>query len=247
MKYTKEELINYLRSFSLDNISQSYIDKLNGPSSSTYKRHFGSWRNAINCAGIDVGKISGRPQDKPIIISKRCIEIINGELLGDGCLYLSGQYKSNACFSHSTANFHYGRYLYNKLDIPVKCFILKERNGGKKQFRTRTTSNISWTEIYNKWYINGTKIVPEFNLTKETALHWYLGDGYFENKVKISTCGFSFEDNNKLCIMLKNLGFKVNVKKRSGDYYILVFDNLDFLDWIGDCPVIGYEHRWGKK
>lgn len=256
MKYNKEYLTNYLKNIAIKNnkinISKKDIDKLNGPSSATFKRYFGSWKNAIDAANLKTGIISGRNPDPPIYIPPNCMEIINGELLGDGSIYLSGSYKTNACFCHSTANFSYGKYLYKKLenDIPLLGAEILKARGGNKQFRTRTTTNVSWTEIYKKWYINNKKIVPEnIKLTKETCLHWYLGDGYFEDKTsKISTCGFTKDEIDKLSKALTNLGFKAAANKRSGGYYVIRFSKYyykDFLNWIGNCPVNGYEHRWG--
>lgn len=101
-KYNKSELVNILKNLNKQNISINEIDKnINVPSSSTFKRYFGSWSNALKCAGLNTGIITGRPQDEEIIINDKVLEIINGELLGDGCLSLSGSYKTNANFQHS--------------------------------------------------------------------------------------------------------------------------------------------------
>lgn len=244
----KEYLINCLKSLNLDHISKRIVDENKDiPSSSTFAKYFGNWGKAIEAANLKTGKITGRPQDEKIIIPDHLIEIINGELLGDGCIYLSGSYKTNGCFCHSTKNIEYGKYLYNKLkEIPLlKPEITKRDN----QFRTRSTTNIAWTEIYNKWYVNGKKIVPDdIVLTKETCRHWYLGDGYFEKTCKISTCGFTKEEVEKLAYLLTTIGFKAAANKRSGGYYVIRlsrYSYLDFLNWI-DGFTKGYEHRWNQ-
>lgn len=248
LKYNKNELIKILKSFGKEHISKSDVDNSKYPSSSIFTKYFGSWSEAVKSAGLKTGIITGRPQNPPIVISEKCLEIINGELLGDGTISFD---RANACFSHSTANLNYGRYLYDKLksEVPLlKPEILKERNNSKKQFRTRTTTNKSWTKIRKIWY-KDKKIVPNIELTKETCLHWYLGDGYFESCCKISTCGFSYEENCYLAKMLNELGIETFVKEK-GKYYILKMSkegSNNFLNWIGDCPVEGYEHRWGRK
>jgi len=253
MKYTKKELIKILKQLNLSYVSKSFIDgNENLPSSSTFVRAFGSWSGALESADLNVGRITGRPQDIEIEVSKQAIDIINGELLGDGSLYLSGSYRSNACFSHSTANFHYGQYLYdklNKLNVPLlPSETLPARNSSKPQFRTRTKTNKYWTKLWSKWYINGQKCVPrDLILTKESCLHWYLGDGYLEKAVKFSTCNFSIEDISFLVGLLGHCGFKASANKRSGGYYVIrIFkkDSFDFLEWIGDCPTKRYEHKW---
>jgi hypothetical protein len=257
--FTKQQLISYLVNFSIKNnvinISKNSIDNDKSyPSSTTFKRYFGSWKNALKNAGLGTGIITGRPSDPKINITDRALEVIIGELLGDGCLVLTGSHKSNACFSHSTANIYYGQYLYNKLirdNVPLlKKEYLPPRNNGKPQFRTRTVTNQYWTSLYHKWYKSNTKIVPyDIKLTKEVCLHWFLGDGYFEQgTIKISTCGFNKEEVLMLSNLLSKEGFKSNINKRSGGFYIIRFSRCsyrDFLYWIGDCPVIGYEHRWG--
>jgi hypothetical protein len=259
-KFQKQQLIECLKNFSIrsqtDSISKKDIDDdLTCPSSSTFKRYFGSWGEALRLAGLKTGKITGRPSDPPIVVSNGVLEVINGELLGDGSLYLTGTFKSNACFSHSTSKVSYGQYLYNKLsemEVPLlKPDYLPARNNGKPQFRTRTSANQFWTNLRNQWYTeNEKKVIPiSLELTKEVCLHWYLGDGYFEQGTsKISTCGFNKEENERLSSMLNQIGFKTGVNKRSGGYYIIRFSKnsyRDFLSWIGPCPVTGYEHRWG--
>jgi hypothetical protein len=258
-KYTHQELIKKLADWAMKkgtkHVSKMDIDADHDmPGSATFKRYFGSWTAALNVAGLEPGIITGRPQDPMISVSSNCLDIINGELLGDCSLSRLCNDKGNTCFSHSTSNIDYGKYLYNKLktnDIPLlKEEFLPARNNGRPQFRTRTTTNKYWTELRRRWYPNGKKIVPiDLCLTKEVCLHWYLGDGYFEQGTsKISTCGFSYEENKYLSEMLTAMGFKATVNRRSGGYYIIRFSKYSFqsfLNWIGSCPVIGYEHRWG--
>ena len=257
LKYKKEELKRLLINFSLNSgkifISQKEVDEdENLPSSSTYKRYFGSWKTVLEIVGLKSGIITGRPQDPIITLNDTAFEIITGELLGDGSIFFTGS-KANACFSHSTANIDYGEYLYNKLKINNVPLLKKEylpsRNNNKPQFRTRTCSNSYWSNLHHQWYKGNKKIVPDIKLTKEICLHWFLGDGYFEvGTCKISTCSFTYEENKKLANLLTEIGFKASFNKRSGNYYIIRFSKnsfQSFLNWIGD-PVKGYEHRWGK-
>ena len=255
----KDKLIDALQQLAkrlnTENISQSVIDAdRNTSCSSSYKRVFGSWGNAISLAGLKTGKITGRPCDPPIIISNEASEILEGELLGDGGLEPT-KTLGNPGFVHSTANFHYSIYLEQtlyKAGISVHSEILPSRNNGKKQRRIRTPNNQSFRQLLLDWYPQGVKVVPEnLILTKEKCLHWYLGDGYVECKSsKLSTCGFTWDEVHRLAEMMRVLGFKASVDRHSGDYPVLrllTAASRDFLDWIGPCPVIGYEHRWNLK
>lgn len=250
----KEQLLNSLRDLAkrlgTNNLSISQLDNdLETLSSSTYKRVFGSWGRAISLAGLETGKITGRPWNRPIIITEKALEILEGELLGDGSFELATS--GNPCFAHSTANLHYSTYLEQKLinaDILVNSELLLPRNNAKAQRRIRTQYNQAFRHLYEKWYC-GVKIVPkDLVLTKEKCLHWYLGDGYIEGKnSKISTCGFTWNEVYWLAKLVKDLGFGASVDKHSGGYPILRFltkDSRAFLEWLGPCPVKGYEHRW---
>jgi hypothetical protein len=176
---------------------------------------------------------------------------MEGELLGDGGLE-SGTSSGNPCFAHSTANFHYSIYLEKSLancGLYTSFELLPPRNGGKPQRRIRTQHNQSFRSMLANWYPQGTKIVPNnLVLTRTKCLHWYLGDGYIEGKnVKISTCGFMWDEVRRLSIMMKALGFGTSVDRHSGGYPVLRFLTIDsraFLNWIGSCPAQGYEHRW---
>jgi hypothetical protein len=256
----KDKLIDALRQLAkrlnTENISKSMMDAdRDTPCSSSYKRVFGSWGNAISLAGLKTGKITGRPWDPPIFVSDRAVEIIEGELLGDGSLEATPT-SGNSGFVHSTANFHYSIYLEQALlksDISVSSETLPPRKiNGKMQRRIRTPSNQSFRQMLLDWYPLGIKIVPEkLILTKTKCLHWYLGDGYVGGKnSRFSTCGFTWGEVHRLAEMLGKLGFKTSVDRHSGGYPVLrllTAASRDFLDWIGPCPVIGYEHRWNLK
>jgi hypothetical protein len=247
-----ESLQRLAKKLDTQNISKSMIDAdKDTPSSSTYKRTFGSWSNALFLAGLKTGKITGRPWDESILISDDALEIIEGELLGDGGLEQPPT-SGNPGFAHSTANIHYSIYLEQRLaeaNISVHLESLPSRNGGKPQRRIRTQYNQSFRHLYDHWYPQGIKVIPKnLILTKTKCLHWYLGDGYVEGKnAKLSTCGFKWEEVQQLTILLKMLGFKASVDRHSGGYPVLRFltaDSQAFLNWLGPCPVLGYEHRW---
>jgi len=172
-------------------------------------------------------------------------------LLGDGGLELPPT-SGNPGFAHSTTNFNYSEYLERKLvvaGLAVGIEYLQPRNMGEPQRRIRTKHNQSFRPILARWYPQGIKVIPnDLILTKEKCLHWYLGDGYAEGKnAKFSTCGFQWEEVRRLATLMRELGFRASVDRHSGGYPVLrllTADSRVFLEWLGDCPVKGYEHRW---
>lgn len=242
-KYNRVELLDILKKNFTDVISKSKLDKREDlPGSATYVRYFGSWSNAIKAAGLK-SKSGGKGCDNEYEISEQDACIINGELLGDGSIVWSGANKKSCCFSHSTANIEYGKYLYNKLSFPLLKEEITKRDG---QFRTRSKSNIVWNDWRNKWY-GEIKIVPkDLILNSDVILHWYLGDGYLEKGTAcFSTCGFRAEDIDFLVELLNNYGFKCNKNKRSGGYYIIRLSREGSCKLLKEvsCPGF-YTHKW---
>lgn len=250
--FSKNELIKSLQELSKiknsKNISKKDVDEnVNSYSSSTYKRHFGSWSNALKEAGLKTGIITGRPQSPFINLSSKALEIIEGELLGDGSLTSS---RVNSSFEHSTANIDYGKYLYKLLQkeiVPLgKPEILVGRNGGNPQFRTRTICNKTFTELRGKWYPFGKKIIPEdIKLTSTECLHWFLGDGSGGSGLVLHTNCFSNKDIEILRNRLYNIGIKTSIHSRNRIYIFKNYADI-FLKYIGECPVKGYNHKWNR-
>ena len=257
-KFTCDYLIQKLKEFAEKedtvHISKQMVDRTaNMPGSATFSRYFGSWSNALASAQLKTGTITGRPQDPPITLNENALDVIVGELLGDGSLDASPTV--NACFAHSTTNWNYSDFVRQALcacGIPLSEEFLPARNNGKPQKRTRSASNITFGELRRTWYPQGTKIVPvDLFLNRTRCLHWYLGDGYIDqDTVMFSTCGFTEGEVERLAVLLTSLGFKSTRNKRSRGYHIVRISRTDahgFLDWIGPCPVIGYEHKWNLK
>jgi len=253
-KFTKEQLVSKLIALS-EKKNTRHISKADAdadpdtPGSATFKRYFGNWTVALHAAGLEPGIITGRPQDPPIEISDEAMEIIEGELLGDGWI----EQHSTACFAHTTANFNYARLLHAKLkaaNVPLRELeSIPARNGGRPQLRTRSSCNVTFSALRRRWYPDGVKIVPaDLRLTRTMCLHWYLGDGYVEQgTVKFSTCGFAAEEVNLLAAALTTLGFKSALNRRSGGHFVIRMAKSAaprFLEWIGPCPTRGYEHKW---
>jgi len=198
------------------------------------------------------------------------IDLIQGHLLGDGSIFITGQdCKRDATFNFVTKHQEYGKWLVNNTESFAAC---KLQIGDRYDKRTdksyhrvafRTPSNKLFTELRAKWYPQGKKIVPQdLVLTKDLILRWYMDDGNWHEKgIYFNTQGFNSESNEFLRYQISQfLGVKVTIHKHSGNLYRLFIplrgtgsgvinstNNMGkFFELIGECPVNCFSHKWGK-
>lgn len=185
-------------------------------------------------------------------------DALDGELLGDGCLYVGKKYK-NAQFQLLTAHAGQADFAHRAL----------ERLGGHvyKYFRrTNYAPNGCWSFTYvssrhkeltaqrARWYPAGTKEVPaDFQLTPVSALHWYIGDGSLDRdrpKITLCTDGFSYTSIGHLLEELVRCGFRPTVTTRVNGHRRIRLgaeDAARWLSWLGPCPVPKLAHKWRLK
>jgi hypothetical protein len=184
--------------------------------------------------------------------------VLEGCLLGDGCLFIGKKCK-NAGFSYRSSSKNHVEFVHkhfvdycsdNYKKIKRAEIYDKRTNKTYVSYYFKTRNNESLTKFYYKWYINGIKIVPsDLVLTNESILFWYLGDGSInQGYIKIHTDSFTIKEVDFLCEKLKKYNAK-KLKKEKNNYvvYIPRFNVKDFFNSIGDCPVKDYEHRWEMK
>lgn len=106
--------------------------------------------------------------------------IIVGSLLGDGTLRKQGT-RINALLEVNHA-YKYKEYVDWKYNL-LKEFILtppKHRigKGNRVAYRFTTRSIPSFTKYYNKFYVNGKKIIPnDLSLSSLALAVWFMDDG----------------------------------------------------------------------
>lgn len=115
------------------------------------------------------------------------LNIIEGGLLGDGCIAKYGVYRQEA------KDKKYLEWLGKLLnESGVKCKVIPIEN--KSSYSKNKTFYLLYThscpaffELRKRWYIRKndeekeTKTIPaDIKLTSTTLLHWYLGDGNFK-------------------------------------------------------------------
>jgi len=168
------------------------------------------------------------------VISPKVMDIIIGELLGDGHIKYntkSGSFINGRLeFTFSAKALYYAKYLkYEALAIICTDTQLvpwpNPKLTGKEpiQYWFSTKYLPLFTELHSLWYkeIEGkkVKILPsniEEMLTSQGLAHWIMGDGYYsEGCVIICTDNFTLQEVLKLKEILKNkFKIKSSVKKR---------------------------------
>ena len=187
------------------------------------------------------------------------MEIVVGSVLGDGMLVLrsKGKYRREGYFRflQHIDKAGYVRWLANRLPgyvTPAKVRIIHEFKTLKgKRFLQRaavfqTLEDPEWTALYNTFYPQRKKVVPDIVLRYLTPLSlavFYMddGSGQTDRSDKIfNTQGFTVSDNLKLSYWLNlkfDLGARVQYRKSSYDpskfYQIIVVNKGRLFKIIG--------------
>ncbi len=112
-------------------------------------------------------------------LSKKAIEWINGELLGDGCI--SKRRRFSAKIQYGSKYLEYIKYISNTLKSfgikQVGKHIYIEKTNGKKCYHYHSKEYTELSKIYKQWYPNGKKIIPkDLKLTPLTFRQLHIGD-----------------------------------------------------------------------
>lgn len=196
-----------------------------------------------------------------IILTKEQKEVLDGALLGDGCLCLH-KGGINAQFSYLSKSKQHVEYVgkYFKeywSGEGIKEYSYLDTRTNKEYFhsKVRTYTNETFTEEYNRWYKNKIKHLPEdLTLTPLVCLIWYIGDGGICHSdrteyIKLSTHCFLKEEQEKI-LLPQLVQFEASLVKADHNQYFIYIPHRkeqDFLDYIGECPFEDYEYKWKIK
>ena len=192
------------------------------------------------------------------------ISILDGLMLGDGCLQVPPQCK-NARYTHGSKHYGYMAYLSNiaklgRFDVNGPVYVphtLKSNGKTYDSYHITVNTDPFLTSQQKRWYITKEKHIPsDIAITPELMLHWYIGDGslnwYGKNNKKINSIRLGTYDF--LCEELQYITEKIYVetsivlqRRKSGFLETNVKDVYKFLDYIGLCPVICYYYKWQTK
>lgn len=212
-----------------------------------------NWLKKYNIIKRSQSESSHLRQVNHCSLSQKAIEWLNGELLGDG--YMHGNNWSGR-FGYTSKHREYIEYVIRMLNgfgLKTNGTIRKRTN---KQHGAVSYSCVSFyyeelKMLYDCWYPDGKKIVPKsLTLTQLTCRQWYIGDGCLEHRKKrssqiiLSTQGFSISDVSFLVKSLRNIGIKATRKPSQNTIRISANPTINFLDYIGKCPVKCYQYKW---
>ena len=193
-------------------------------------------------------------------------QIIEGALLGDGCLTIN-KHGKNACFSYVSKSYQHVEYvslLLASFDATLgkitKYSYLDERtNKIYTHYKIRSRVHQELTELYYKWYNNKKKIPQDLVLSPQSLLLWYIGDGGLINSknsqyIKLATQCFSKEEQETILIP-QLINFEAKIMKgdigSSGEqqYFLYIPHRKiqEFLSYIGPCPFLDYAYKWQYK
>jgi len=198
-------------------------------------------------------------------ITQHLLEMLEGEILGDGHIGVSTKSYSSARYTHSSKYLSYVSWLSN-------VFALEGLEQSGRLYRTVLTSArfgksyYMWdyatlyyeelAEIRRRFYPQGKKVVPrDLELTPISARQWYIGDGSLCTRksrnamphIVLSTCAFDRQSIKTLMEQLSKRLLKASHEKSKNIIYISVHSVEDFLRWIGPCPpeiAHIYAYKW---
>ena len=202
----------------------------------------------FNIKTRDRGLISHLRQKNQVSLTKRVIEFITGELLGDGTIEISSNYAAR--YTHVNKHKKYMEWLSGKLLLSgiertgVLCKkVMDQYKNPCVSYGYGSRSYPEFLPIAKKWYPSGIKIVPrDLCLSPLIARQWFLGDGGLHHhsdartNIDLHTNGFSKADVLFLVEKLLEIGV-VSVRQPSRNTIRINADNaIKFLDYIGPCP-----------
>ncbi len=144
--------------------------------------------------------------------------LIVGTILGDGYLrIIPGRKNAFLEINHSISQKEYVDWKFEKLkNICNSGPTARKGNGNRIAYRFFTKQYPELTEIYNNFYKDGYKIVPDNLKLDVIALSvWFMDDGSKCGKSNfyLNTQQFSTDNQIKLLNCLKDLGLNASLNK----------------------------------
>jgi hypothetical protein len=215
------------------------------------------WQKKLNVSSRPIAENAWLRQARHDVLSNTANEIIEGHLLGDGNLHARSAW--SARYQQSSSEYDFLKWtksllLFNKIECnKIHVNKSKKSNG----WILHTYSYTGLKAIHDKWYINGSKKVPlDIKLTPLMCLLWYLDDGgltdysgNYKPRVRIATDAFTIDEVNYLASLLSDFNPVLNKGSNMPNRGYRLVLSLDFLDWIGPCPVElipFYGRKWFK-
>ena len=190
------------------------------------------------------------------MLSRKAREWLDGELLGDGSIS-KPKFRYAACFTYGSKYLEYVQYVASTLKDfgigqtgKINEYVRKDGSGSGFFYKSNTYAEL--LPFRARWYSNDKKIVPrDIKLTPITCRQWYIGDGSLvkprvskRSYIVLCTDSFPVEDVQWLVERLADIGLLATRTPSKNRIQISGYSTLDFLNYIGECPVECYLYKW---
>lgn len=180
-------------------------------------------------------------QHELIPLSLRERDVLDGLMLGDGCLFL-GQHSANPCLtvSRQIADHEYNVWTADVFSGRLTALSISTRNIHDSrtdkiyaQSRFRSRCDPALLPYYQRWYPTKVKVVPQnLSLSRTTVAVWFADDGGVRQtskrsiELKFSTQGFTEDSVYLLSSLLTaryNGPFPVYKAGKVGQFIVRAF------------------------
>lgn len=187
-----------------------------------------------------------------LTLSPELLDLLEGELLGDGCVSMNGN--RSACYHHSSKYEEYLVWLSAQfanlgLEQAGKIYSCVAKWGTVFHYASKSYPELA--SIRQRWYPEGKKIIPrDLELTPLRVRQWFLGDSHLAHPsgrrphIEFTTNGFDVDSVEYLVEELRGQGFKATRRPANNTIGLSVYSVKDFLSWIGPCPISCYQYKW---
>jgi len=153
--------------------------------------------------------------------------VIIGSILGDGYLrIIPGRSNAFLEINHSIKAKDYVDYKFSLLKKICKSSPIERiSNDGRLAYRFYSRQHESLTDLYQSFYHNGKKVIPnDLELDPVSLAIWYMDDGSKSRDcdVYLNTQQFSLNDQKKLLFLLKKMGINARLNKDKKYYRIRI-------------------------
>lgn len=174
-------------------------------------------------------------------LNKYLNSVAIGMIISDATIQLHGKY-AYIKFEQSKMQYFFIYnlfYLFKSYTFSSHINVRLKKNE-IKSFYFKTFTHQTFLNLYNKFYINGKKIITKDLILNEidyvALAYWIMGDGSFKNKENtliLHTEGFS-KENNELISLTLNEKFNIHsyivkshIKSTNKTYYLIYIPNKD--------------------
>ncbi len=188
-----------------------------------------------------------RRHAQELLLNKNFCEIIDGELLGDGCIMMDDN--SNTSFTYSSSNQEYVTYLHGILgfmlesDAKISRYVQKKTHhvDGKEVISSPSYhfafGHVVFKPFYHRWYCPKKHIPNDLQLTPTVCKHWYIGDGTIGNpSISLATHCFDKSELELVIFKMSKLGIIAKLSPCPQEQFCITIyarNVLKFLDYIG--------------